>query len=382
MLCFKEFERKQHLQRHVEGHHVKHGSCDSTKQRRLALNLWRQSAYNASMAHLLGDAREDADNHLANAARLIKESVSLSPSWPARKSTLVHRSQWDRDITLVLDSTAQQPLAHYILSVDVPLLASHRVSTFRCTDAFLRDFLVALLEPGVNGAAETLRSKMDAANNMYLPRRNDFFLTLTEEVLTTETCKRMLSTARQAARTEVLCFDGSFEALLNVLYQTPWGQMREADKEPGGAKYTIGSLLCPTGVLDCKCAKTEKEALLQTLTVLPRRDCKVFFTDRPSDFDGDPDIDAALDSPVHAQDPMHMAIRVEGASGEKVTTLSVMIRRIMVPLGLRVGDGQEPFRKRMRTLPSGSLLPAAVNAMTARRRSKLTQGIEMRDFPQ
>ena len=109
---------------------------------------------------------------------------------------------------------------------------------------------------------------------------------------------------------------------MNVLYQTPWGLLRDADKEPCNAKHTIGALLCPTGILEFKFGSAEKEALRQTLAVLPRKDCRVFFTDRPADIDGDPDIEADLGIPVHAQDAMHMPIKIEGASGEKIPKLS------------------------------------------------------------
>ena len=63
-------------------------------------------------------------------------------------------------------------------------------------------------------------------------------------VIETETCNQMLERARQAARTEVLCYDGSMKGLLNVLYQTPWGQTRRAGEDPPDAKYVIDDC-CP-----------------------------------------------------------------------------------------------------------------------------------------
>ena len=75
--------------------------------------------------------------------------------------------------------------------------------------------------------------------------------------MNTGTCKAMLRTARARARTEVLCFDGAYNGLLNVLYQVPWGNRVDAQEGKSlDAKFTIGTLLCPDGVLDCCCGRT------------------------------------------------------------------------------------------------------------------------------
>ena len=53
-----------------------------------------------------------------------------------------------------------------------------------------------------------------------------------------------------------------------------------------------------------------------------RRDCRVPFTDRPSDYDGDATLEALLPLTVDAQDPLHIALGIEGCSGKKVTKMS------------------------------------------------------------
>ena len=108
----------------------------------------------------------------------------------------------------------------------------------------------------------------------------------------------------------------------------------------------------------------------------------MFFTDRPADFDGDESIDNLLNSPTHAQDPMHVPIRIEGASGENLTSLSRMLRRIMLPLGLPESFWLCIIRKSDGPLPPNSLLPAAVASMTEARRKSILKVIDQESFPQ
>ena len=165
-------------------------------------------------------------------------------------------------------------------------------------------------------------------------------------MLETTTCRDMMTRARASARTEALCFDGSMKGLMNELYQVPFGRTKSPGEDPVGSQHVIGSLLCPDGVLECRCGGAERDALLGCLGTLPRRDCKVFFTDRPADYDGDPEVELLLNAAVHAMDPMHVAIRVEGASGERPTALSRALRRALLPLGLRQSDGHPPSGSR------------------------------------
>ena len=125
----------------------------------------------------------------------------------------------------------------------------------------------------------------------------------------------------------------------------PFGRSREGGVEPADAEYVIGSLLCPDGLVACRCGSTEKDALLDTVAALPRIDCRVLFTDRPADYDGDVEVDRALSYPAHAQDALHLPIRIESTSGEKVTPISALLRRALRPLALPEGDGRPIFRK-------------------------------------
>ena len=131
-----------------------------------------------------------------------------------------------------------------------------------------------------------------------------------------------------------------------------------------GDVFAVGSLLCPDGLLDCRCGRDERTALIDMLNALPMHGFKFLFIDRPSDYDGDEEIDRKLGFPVHAQDPLHIALRVERASGNKKTELSRKVRRIMLPLGLHADDGRPVYRKHGRELSSQSLLPNALASMT------------------
>jgi hypothetical protein len=74
-------------------------------------------------------------------------------------------------------------------------------------------------------------------------------------------------------------------------------------------------------------------------------------------------------------DPVHVAIRVEAAIGEKITQFSSALRRILRPLALRQGDGRMPFHKGQK-LPSTSLLPLAISSMTRPRLAQVVKEIE------
>ena len=125
----------------------------------LRCNVGQRATWRSAANRLLSNDVVQLHTNIATAVALIRASVANSPSWLLRRDNLQKLS----------DS------ARYLLSEDVRNATYYRVGRYLCTDAFLTEFMVAILEPGDNGAKRTIELKMHANDRVYLPRGSAFF---------------------------------------------------------------------------------------------------------------------------------------------------------------------------------------------------------------
>lgn len=406
---------KRWMKRHLEEDHLAHvatGCTTSTKLKRMAVAFWYkavdQKEANADLAELFNNqnpapagpaAPPPAIKELSSleeAAQLIAKDVAQSPSWAAQKKTLQGHTNWDRHLRKVL---ADYP--RYVLADDADTVGRHQISAeYWATDVFLMDFLGVFIDPDVRGARRTtlakLRERVPRERRHLLPWNEALFATVARAVLRCPLSKTILRSARRACNRKVLAVDGTYKALLSVLYQIPFGKSKPADyEELPGEIHVIMTMAGVDGILGMCTALTEKRGRAQLLAdVLPeeqdRDEVLLIFSDQPEEADSEELRDfferpTTAEEVVQAADAKHVPIRAQACSGEKPTKMTAMLSRVMVrfrhPMAGPVKKS-DIYRKSSSPPPpsSQSLLVSAYEKMTDAKTLKLIKEINAEDY--
>jgi hypothetical protein len=388
MCPFRSFARKETLPAHVDKCHVhvKNGTPPrSTKQRRVMEALWNDDQMKRAAAAVFQQAADPVpqeNNYLRRSAKVLEEQLKESPSWHAVPSG----KKWEvmrMGTTMLLDGEKSR----YLLKTDRDPF--HRISEhYSCTDQFLSDVLAALLLPDTKGATRRVMSRLRQQAGWkahFLPTDDRLVATLFEKLLEHPRVREIKESCRAKANKAVVGIDGQFSTLMSVLYQTPHGQKKDKDTENQGPDlHVFLTVQCEDSVLVVHPAPSEKvehqiAALLEGVGAGGAGQVRGICSDSPEILD-DPQTYAALaELEVIIKDVLHVAIRTEKASGEKLTNFSKLLRRCLIKFHNAFDNGR-PYYKKGQNLPERQLLSTVMEEMSARTAERRRKEIEDDDY--
>lgn len=146
----------------------------------------------------------------------------------------------------------------------------------------------------------------------------------------------LLTRAREAADKRVLCIDGTYKGLMNVLYQVPHGGRKVAPTVSSKSElHVILSVLCPDSVLTVFPAPSEHwqyqlKALQESTGPEGCKDVLAIFSDTPTVIDIKELRRLYPNLKCIAKDLLHIALKVEQANSERPNEFSRSIRRCLL----------------------------------------------------
>ena len=303
----------------------------------------------------------------------------------ALKSAECCRSEkLDKHIAIVLDGQS----AKYILKVDAPHF--HRISAhYYCTDSFLSSFLAALICPATKGARARVLAHMKGKfgwSGYLLPSDWQVFTSLAKETLQHRVVQVISEECRQGVDKTIIGIDGQWSPLLSVKHQVRHGRRKHgATEDPDAAKVLL-SVQCFQAVLLVKVAPFEgvlhqASALKEAVGRNGVAEVRLVFSDAPEQVDSDTLFAALPNAEAIAKDPLHIALSVEGGSGEKVTGCSTPLRRCLVKFKMPCDDGRPFFRKGFTPVMEALTLAAAMEHMNGTEAAKVIKRIEAQEYP-
>ena len=171
-----------------------------------------------------------------------------------------------------------------------------------------------MLESRDHGATKRERSKLDALDNMFFPRRSDFSLTSQKELPRTSTCLSILSSAWDSANTEIPCFNGRY----SLLYaETPRGKARDDHKPAVTEKNKCPVLVSFEALIACQCSDTELEGFRPCSENYDCNMCKLLFSDCPTDDDQNEATTPRRPEGAVVQDRMHISFLLAAREGNR-----------------------------------------------------------------
>jgi hypothetical protein len=190
----------------------------------------------------------------------------------------------------------------------------------------------------------------------------------------------MNQVCRAAADKRVVGIDGQHSTLLSVLYQTPHGGKRDKSKEePTDGSHVMLSVTCYDSVLLTKAAPSEFftwqfEALKEAVGEGGAEDVLILLSDDPIALDKAPLFEHFVNATCVAKDPIHVALKIELASGEKVTAFSLLLRRCLQKFRCGVED-RKPYHRSGHPTPRSVSLATAMSSMTTQKAAAKVKGI-------
>lgn len=385
-LCLKEVQRKSCLGTHIKHYHVACNSgIASTKLKRLAEGLWSEDQVRRRAAALLKIPFSGGSSYLARAAVELRKQLSRSASWRLERKRVVANSQHvDKNIRMLLDVGDSR----YILSTDVGEYV-HVSGHYYCTTRLMNALLAAMLHPETKGSTERVFRHLDFGSftmRSLCPKQRALRTSLMELVLKQPMVHGMVAESRARADKRVLGIDGQYSTMMSIQDQTKHGSARNpaVGDEPEALKVAL-TVRCPTGILITKPARSEKfEHLLETLREAVGRDGEkevlIVFSDAPVTLDT---LELYQQFPALlcvCKDTLHIALKLEQATREKINPLTSLLRRCLCKLQLPCDDGLAFFvagRPLPEVLPLARLMRQTTPRMTRRRVSR----IEEETFP-
>ncbi|CAK0819189.1 unnamed protein product, partial [Prorocentrum cordatum] len=297
-------------------------------------------------------------------AEFIRGGCRESPSWDAWKPP-VKRANFDRHMAPLLDAGER---TRFILRVDAD--GFHRVSAqYDCTNEFLASFLASVLHPDTKGAKKRAWAHLKdvAGFTRYLfPDYAAIRLTLVEGMLKHGRIQNAFKKCREDADKTVIGVDGQYSTLLSGLYQTQHGR---AGVDPKNGIHVQISAQCMGSVLLVQPAPSEgtahiKKALLEAVgRGNGATQVRMICADAPVSLDESVLRTSFTRLQCLAMGPLHIALKVEQASGGKRTPLSNLARRCIVKFSKGIDDGR-PYYRRQKRVTDAPLLEDAVASLS------------------
>ena len=385
-LCpFKTFQRRDKLISHVRNQHAGKSLCGaSNKQMRVIHAMWNHSALCQRSASLWTTGGDELGPRslLSRSAEFIRNGCEGCPSW----GEVQHQLTWtdsDRHTALLLDAGER---TRFILRSDAGPF--HRISDhYYCTNDFLASFLSALLNPDTKGSKKRAWARVkDAAGftGYLFPDDSAIHLSFVEGLLRHCRIKNMITKCREEADKTVIGIDGQYSTLLSVLYQTQHGASG-AERKTG--VHVQLSVQCMDSVLLVKPAPSEafvhaKKALLEAVgSANGAMQVRMICSDAPISLEETALRAAFPRLQCLSKDPLHIALKVEQASGEKRTPLSNLIRRCIVKFSKGLDDGKPYYRGQRRRTDSQSL-EDAMSSLSDAAAARAMSAIKAEGYPE
>ena len=382
MCVAKDFDTKSSLIAHITARHeASRWGCFPAPQRRIMLAQWTDDEISRVCRAM--HAREDADSspprYVGQAASILRASLSASPSSQtdsgieeAIASTCANK-HFASHISVVLDNENTR----YVPKADCVGLHKLGVNT-HCTDRFLTKVFATYLHPDTKGlmqrVLEVMRVKCCAMGHV-VPSNKNLLHTLREDLFTHPIIQEAEERCRSEMDLTVLGIDGTYKGAMNILYQVPHGHKREADCREAD-EHALLSVACNSGILFVALYTYEAiidnlvGALLRAVGGQGTGSTRLVFHDFPQHIDQPllherfPNLDAV------AADLLHVPLRIEKASNEHPTRLSVNVRRCMQKVRLGLDDGLPYFRAGAEP-PSQPTFSEAIGKMRKQRAAQL-----------
>jgi hypothetical protein len=382
MCIAKEFDTRSSLIAHITARHeASRWGCFPAPQRRIMLAQWSDDEVSRVCRAM--HTREDADSppprYVGQAASTLRASLSASPS-----------SQTDPGIEATIASTcANKHLAYHIGVVldnentryvpKADCVGLHKLGfNAYCTDRFLTTVFATYLHPDTKGlmqrVLEVMRVKCGAMGHV-VPSDKDLLHTLREDLFTHPIIQEAEERCRGEMDLTVLGIDGTYKGAMNILYQVPHGHKCEADCREAD-EHALLSVACNSGILYIGLYTYEAiidnlvDALLRAVGGRGTGSTRLVFHDFPQHIDQPllherfPNLDAV------AADLLHVPLRIEKASNEHPTRLSVNVRRCMHKVRQGLDDGLPYFRAGVEP-PSQPSFSRAIGKMGKQRAAQL-----------
>lgn len=381
------YSRKAYLLNHVNRAHWGAAlGCPSTKQERVMRCVW-DSAYMEDRARAAFNAEHESDldyRPVSDSAKKLRQQLEKSPARTDRVNSgdLRVGEYLDRHTVVLLDV----PEARYILREDAN--GYHRLSAqYWATDAFVGKLLSSMIDPVTRGAQSRVLRDVGACMDWtrgLLPADHRLYHTACEGLLDHAIVKDVLQRAREAQNRAVISIDGQYSALLGVLYQVPHGTKRkDADGVEGNVEDEVHAMLTmatPDAVLLVKAAPSEAPthhvaAIQEGIGEGGAALLRLLLSDEPVVLDTPALRAAFIYLRCVCKDPIHIALKIEKASGEKVTTFSLLIRKCVFKFRHGHDDGKAYYTKTVK-LPRARSLADVAAGMTLRQAKNHRSAIE------
>ena len=370
MCPIRLFSEKKKLAVHLTKYHEPfEAGAISTKLQADVAARWDYSVVKSCAGKLFGRIGGPTEgNFVSQGAKRMRQDLRQSPSWKRRAGDLARQGHnFDRAVTILLDVEHTR----YILKEDAERY--HKVSNkFRCTDRFLNAFLAALIHPVTKGAKKRVVSFLAerSADRAYLlPRNSSIYHTLLEKLMEHESVIAAMHRCRNACDVRVLGIDGAYKSMMTVLYQVPHGASK-AGSDPLGAPglHVLLTVQCQDSILNVHGAPSEDQchqvaALRGAVSAEHASRVLMICSDNPINLGGLAQLRVIFKNlKCISKDLLHIALKVEKASGDRRTKLSEAIRRCLSKL--RLGCcATEPYHCKDSSASRPSQLPAIMAPM-------------------
>ena len=346
----RTFEQKRELKTHLKTQHqepeqappsassswdlaVRHGT-ESPKLRGIAWHLYDEDRIREGLFSMgLSTKPPEGARYLEQAASVLLAQVQDSPSWHGKEEELAKLTRWDKKIRLLLEGNAadgEQP--RYVLTEDYEALGKHRIGRFRATDAYLAGILGELLHTETRAARGRIMAMRQGPS---LARSPEYFMTLCEEVMGSAVVCSAFEAARAAADVSILAVDGQWSTSKSILYQRQHGSGGHPDPED---QLVVMTVTCRSGLLLAtpQSGEDAKAALEKAVPAGRANEVRLVYSDSPER--DDPDVAELYPHATTAQDPLHIALRIEKGMGGHTTKMSALLRRILQKFRLPAGE--------------------------------------------
>ena len=333
----------------------------SRKQRGVVRALWDRAQLGAAISAAFNSSAGCTARvrFLQKSADAMRAQLQRSPSWRKHKAQLsnvcVHL---DEHLIALLDGDGSR----FALKADAAMY--HRLgSKFYATDEFLTKFVSILLHPdntSVRGILRALSNSVASPLSMLPAPQGTVVLGVIEAIVAHPIVTSAMWKCRAAAPKTVLAIDAQFKTMMDVLYQIPFGQERPAafpvqDHEAHCVHTVRGAdtLLLAT-VRATENFNDQLASLMEAVgkSVVkgsdaqgtPRdftQDVRMIYSDAPGTLDAPALYNAFGRLECLAMDPIHVALKIEQATGGRKNACSVDLRRCMLKFAMGGKDRQE-----------------------------------------
>ena len=319
----------------VKGHGAAYGTL-SRKQVKLMNVMWDHDVIRSAVRHTSkrGDGAECDESYMQRSADLIRGELTSCPSW---KSSELSKGRVgthvDDHFSLLLDG----PNTRYVLRDE--LHKYHPLGqSFWCTDYFLNSFVAAMLYSPSRGGFQMYISRLAdecGLKGPLLPAATGPLIgNIVGKLMSHPSILDIVQHIRDSTPKTIIEIDAQYSVLNNVLYQIPHGEARDGLALDESEMHAIITVRASRTTLIVSPKPSENiryqlQAIAEVLPTSPSNEVGLIFSDDPVKLD-DLATFSLMPNAILAKDPIHIALKVEKASGGSRTPLSRCLRRILM----------------------------------------------------